>query len=76
LLTTRVLYESIVYCSQSRSLPGKPSADSIYNWRTRGVRCRRTHHRITLEWAYYGGQPVTSREAFDRFLRRINGEEA
>lgn len=80
--TTRVLQETVVLCSQPRELGAKISADQVSNWRTRGILPRKSDgsvnrkaKRVTLEWAMQGGVPVTSREAYMRFCRRINGEE-
>ena len=71
--TIAVLSETVVACSKGSELPGHPSRKSLLNWRTKGVKNRRTGRHHTLEWAYLGGSPVTSREAFARFLEKING---
>jgi hypothetical protein len=68
------LEETTVFCSEARRLKGKPSPDTLYNWRSEGIECRTSGVRVTLEWCLLGGRPVTSIEAYERFLKRINGE--
>ena len=70
--TTQILSETVVRCSEASSLPGKPTQKTLLNWRTKGIVNRHTGRRYTLEWAMLGGAPVTSLEAFQRFLEKIN----
>lgn len=64
----RVLRETIVLFSESRQLKTKPNRYTVYNWARRGCLNRFTMRRVYLEFAYRGGAPCTSHEAFDRFL--------
>ena len=78
---TAVLDETIVYFSGRANIPGRPNRKRLRNWRDNGVEIRggpqqRRGTIVKLEWAYLGGQVVTSLEACKRFQRRINGEEA
>jgi len=61
-----VLDESIIPFNDSKQLRGCPTRDQLNNWAYRGIR------GITLEYYRLGGKPITSREAIDRFLRKIN----
>ena len=72
--TTKVLEETVIRQSERHRLPGNPSVQRLTAWRLRGVKCRATGVRHTLEWCYVGGEPVTSLEAYERFNRRVNGE--
>lgn len=72
--TTRVLKETVIRCSHSNKLAGKPSKDTLYDWRTKGIERRCDGVVVTLEWCRLGGQPVTSLEAYERFHKRVNGE--
>lgn len=52
----------------SKLLPGRPDAATLWRWRTKGVR------GVKLESILYGGRRVTSREALDRFVERLNSD--
>jgi hypothetical protein len=49
-------------------IPGNVSTHTAWRWATRGVR------GIKLESMMVGGTRVTSREAIDRFLSKLNPE--
>jgi hypothetical protein len=78
--STGILKETVVYFSRAANLPGKPSKAVLVNWKDDGLQVKRSKRRppptVRLEYAYLGGQLVTSLEAYDRFQRRVNGEEA
>jgi len=72
--TVRVLSETVIRAHQRHRLAGKPHKCTLYRWRKRGTKHPVTGYLVTLEWAYLGGEPVTSLEAYDRFMRQLNGE--
>lgn len=72
---TRVLEETVVEFPNGYLLPGKPNRFALLRWATEGVDSKTTGEHITLEWAQVGGKRVTSEEAYDRFLARLNGEK-
>jgi len=72
--TTRVLQETIIPFARKHSTYAMhPGYQSLYNWSHRGLK-RGMNRRITLEWAYNGGMPVTSEEALSRFHKKRNKE--
>lgn len=73
--TRKVLDETVVEFPQAPSLPGSPSRFTLSRWCTEGIESMTTGEVITLEWAQLGGRKVTSEEAYDRFLTRLNGEK-
>ena len=79
MLNDQVLTEEVLWVSQPKKISPMLTRDMLMHWIRRGVLpCRRRKkgdaqpQRITLEWAKLGGQLVTSREAYLRFLRKIN----
>jgi hypothetical protein len=70
----QILYETIVEFPQVSQLPGSPSRASVLRWCLDGVESKFSGELITLEWAQLGTHRVTSEEAYDRFLARLNGE--
>lgn len=71
--TLAVLSETIVLFADARKLKGKPHWWDLRNWARYGLVSKFTGEKITLEWAVYGGKRCTSVEAFDRFLKKLNG---
>ena len=61
-----VLDETVILFDSCRELRGRPTRDQLNNWIKNGIR------GITLEYWHLGGKPLTSREAVDRFLRKVN----
>lgn len=72
--TTRVVDENPIYfCDCVRHLPGKPTYRTVFDWATKGRRgADGIYH--TLEWCRLPKGPVTSRDAYKRFVQRLNGE--
>ena len=66
LRTKDILKEAIVYFNDPRSLPGHITRHQLNNWVRHGL------HGIKLDWYKIGGKPVTSLEAFDRFMDETN----
>ena len=77
--TTRVLRETLIRLDEvSKTIPGAPTRHAIQLWTKQGILVRAGTHegkRATLEYANVGGAQYTSREAYDRFLEAINGED-
>ena len=71
--TTRILNETVCFLSEGHRLPTKPPRTTLRRWALEG--CRTPDGVVTLEYCYRGRSPITSVEAFDRFLARVNGEE-
>jgi hypothetical protein len=46
----------------AKELPGRPSASTLFRWRTRGIK------GVKLETVGVGGKVFTSRQAIHRFL--------
>lgn len=76
-INSAVVSETMVYFHQSKTkLPGRPCRATLMRWAKKGRRVIDSTRYITLEYAMFGGMPVTSTEAFTRFLQRLNGELA
>ena len=71
----KILNETIVEFPQAPSLQGSPSPGSLRSWCIDGVESKISGELITLEWAQFGARRVTSEEAYDRFLAKLNGEK-
>lgn len=72
--TTVVVDENPIYfCDCVRHLPGNPTYRTVSAWATEG---RRGSDGInhTIEWCRLPKGPVTSRAAYKRFIKRLNGE--
>lgn len=55
-----------------------PTYSVLWKWCRRGIQVKAGPHcgqRVTLDYYSMGGTPVTSVEAYYRFLRAVNGEE-
>lgn len=72
--TMRVCRETTIYLSDKNKLPHKVTLRTLRNWITRGL-ISDTGERVTLEYAKIGGALATSLEAYERFLKRLNGED-
>jgi len=73
----RIIHETLVpFDAAHRLLPGAPTRYQLAYWRRRGIRTLvdGVVHVVKLECCRVGGHPHTSREAYLRFLERINGE--
>lgn len=46
---------------------------TVYRWATRGARSKVTNKLVKLEMVFVGKAPHTSKEAWLRFLSRLNG---
>ena len=72
--TVAILDETMVRFDQGPTdLPGAPSRWKLRRWASKGLRTP-SGERVTLEWCYDGGKPVTSMEAWMRFQKAVNGE--
>jgi hypothetical protein len=71
----RIIDETIVEFPDGPKLTGSPSRQTLTRWSTEGVESKSTGEVITLEWAQIGYRRVTSLEAYERFLARLNGEQ-
>lgn len=70
--------ENLVCFDEGRKLAGTPSTQTLYRWATVGLKPRfeaEEGHRIFLEYCTIGRRSYTSMEAYDRFLRKLNGEK-
>ena len=72
--TTAVLEEEVVPFGEAGRLPGSPTRGQIQNWRDKGIWVKPLGQYITIEWCSVGGRPVTSVEAYKRFVQRTNLE--
>jgi hypothetical protein len=54
----------VTFAEAAKLLPGRPSCNAIWRWRTSGVR------GVKLETVLVGGKRYTSREALQRFIER------
>jgi Protein of unknown function (DUF1580) len=54
----------VTFAEASKLLPGRPSLNALWRWRTHGVR------GVKLETILVGGKRYTSREALQRFIER------
>ncbi len=79
MITPDIIFnETLIYCSEPQHLPGRVTTDMLRDWRNKGLEIKRGPkfgQRVTLDWAWLGGRPVTSLQAFARFQRQLNGEE-
>lgn len=78
--TIDVLYETVVPLKQPSRLGKDISCDQLDHWARKGLMPRRngkiiSRERVTLDFCYRGSQKFTSVEAYQRFLKKINGEE-
>lgn len=78
--TTKVLEETVVFLTQPSRLGSGITRGMLTHWTREGVLPRRrgkiiSRTPVTLEWCLQGGQRVTSVEAYQRFTRKINGED-
>lgn len=74
MLTTAIMDETIVRFSERGKLLGRPSYWSLRRWAKQGIASRATEELVTLEYCYIGRSPATSKEAYERFNKRMNGE--
>ena len=75
MVNARILNETVVAFSDCKTLPGSPTYHQIYNWsRRNGLKSQITSKHVKLEWCVLGNRAVTSREAVERFYRKLNGD--
>jgi hypothetical protein len=65
--------ETPIPLSNPLELGSDRTRGTLVRWATSGVRSRRTHKVIFLEAIYIGGALYSSREAYYRFIDRLNG---
>lgn len=61
--------------SSPRALGANVTRRTLFTYATIGCRNKHTGQRVVLESAYVCNQLCTSREAWGRFLRRVNETE-
>lgn len=59
--------------SQTRELGSDRTRETLRNWALKGVKSRHTGKVVQLEAIYIGAILYSSREAYSRFLDRLNG---
>jgi len=71
-----ILKERTLTLSEGELLPGKPSRKTLWDYKENGIELD-DGTVVKLEVVWVGRRKlVTSMEAFDRFIRRINGNLA